>query len=65
MRYFLWNGMSKQPIEAASVGVVDDDGNEYELHFRTTDKEVSLSVERGQLRIEPRASNTVRLSAKR
>ena len=65
MRYFAINGMEQTLIEASSVAALDDNGNQYELHFRETDKEMSLSVERGQLVIEPRASNVVRLSVKR
>jgi hypothetical protein len=65
MRYFAWNGMEKTEIKASSIAVVDDNGCEYELHFRETDREVSLSVDRGQLVIEPRASNVVRISCKK
>lgn len=65
MRYFAVTGMDRTPIDCWSVVAVDDAGNEYELHWRTTDKEMSLSVERGGLVIEPRSSNVVRLFARK
>ena len=66
MRYFVQNGMDETPIQADSVVAVDDAGNKYELHWRTTDKEMSLTVGgAGSLVIKPRASNVVRLSVER
>ena len=66
MRYFAFNGMDKTEIKADSIVAVDDAGNQYELHWRTTDKEMSLSVGgSGSLVIKPRASNVVRLSVER
>ena len=65
MRYYTWNGMEKTEIKADAVGAIDDEGNNYELHWRTTDKEMSLNVERGRLVISPVASNAVRVSAKK
>lgn len=65
MRYYALTGMDRTPIDCWSVVAVDDAGNEYELHWRTTDKEMSLSVGgSGSLVIEPRASNVVRLSVR-
>ena len=66
MRYFACNGMDKTEIKADSIVAVDDEGNQYELHWRTTDKEMSLGINGpGSLVIKPRASNVVRLSVER
>ena len=62
LRYFALNGMERTEIKASSVVAMDDSGNEYELQWRTTDKEMSLSTTNGTLIIMPRASNVVRLS---
>ena len=65
-RYFAYNGMDETPIQADSIMAVDDAGNKYELHWRTIDKEMSLSVGgSGSIVIKPRASNVVRLSVDR
>jgi len=64
MKYLAHRGMDTEEIQCDSVSVVLDDGTEFELHFRRSDGEVSLSIARGQLFIEPRAANVVRLSAK-
>lgn len=62
MTYVYYRGMDKYEIELCdSVAIILDDGTEIELQFRRSDGEVSLSAARGQLHIEPRAANTVRL----
>jgi len=65
MRYFAYDGMDKTEIKASSVVAVDDDGIEYELHWRSLDKKMSLSVSHGRLVIWPVASNVVRVSQKK
>lgn len=66
MKYIAYKGMEKQEISCDSVGIILDDGTEIELYYRHSDKEVSLSIIRGgQMVIEPRASNTVRIGVPR
>lgn len=64
MHYQFRRGQGVYVIEAAdSVSLVLDDGTEFDLQYRRSDGEVSLSTD-GQLLIEPRSSNVVRLSVK-
>jgi len=65
MKYVLHNGMKNVWIEADAVGLVLDDGTEIELQYRKSDGEVSLSVDHGQILIEPRAANVVRISVRK
>lgn len=68
MKYVVhYRGFDTEEIQDAdSVAVVLDDGSEIELRFRRSDGELSLSATRGgQLIIEPRASNTVRIKTRK
>lgn len=59
MKFIIRRGIYEEEIEADAVEVICPVG-EFELHWRSSDKELSLSCD-GQLFIEPRASNVVRL----
>lgn len=60
-KYIAHNGMDVVEIEADSVSVIAPDGTAVELQYRKSDGEISLSVN-GEMLIEPRAANVVRIS---
>ena len=64
MRYIAFRGTEKITIEADSIGLVLDDGTDFELQYRKSDGEVSLNVS-GRLSIKPIAANVVRLEVER
>ena len=65
-KYYMsdYDSLEKTELKCDYVGLQMDDGKYYELKFRDSDGEISLSCD-NQLLIEPRASNTVRLSQKK
>ncbi len=65
MKYIAYRGLDKIEIEADSVGLITDDKREFELQFRKSDNEISLSANGGALIIYPRATNVVRLDIKK
>lgn len=64
MKYILFKGFDKFEVDADSVGLELDDGTVFELKYRKSDGEVSLSTDH-QILIEPRAANVVRLGRKK
>jgi hypothetical protein len=63
MKYIIYRGTEKEVIEADSVGLITDDNREFELQYRHSDKEISLSANKGSLVILPKASNVVRIDS--
>lgn len=60
-KYYKYNGMKKTEItDVDSVAIVLDDGTEFELTFRRSDKDISLSAS-GPLALVPQASNVIRV----
>lgn len=62
-KYFVCNGMEETEVKADSVAIHLSDGTKYELHFRKSDEEVSLSTNK-KLIVVPVAANVVRLESR-
>lgn len=65
MKYIMHNGMEKTELgDCDSVELIMDNGAKFELQYRRSDGEVSLSCS-NRLVIVPVASNVVRLEVRK
>jgi len=60
-RFFILKGLDKMEVECDGVILETSDGQAFELYYRKSDNEISLTTDHGRLIIVPCASNTVRV----
>lgn len=63
-KYILFRGMEKIEVAADSIGIELPKVGYVELTYRKSDDEISLSTS-GEMIIEPRASNVIRVRTKK